>query len=243
MNERPCHAAPPRAGRIILAAGVLAAACLGTACGQERAPSAGDVSAAAPAAPNEPAAHAQHALAQGSEHQHGHDAGEEVAEPASDLSVYQLTSSWTDQQGRARQLRELAGRPQAVALIYTYCGAVCPRVVGDLKRLEAEFPHLGLVLVSIDPERDTPGRLAEFARDSRLGEHWTLLTGSDDALMELAAVLGVRYRRVSATEFVHSVLITILDADGNIAYRQEGLDESAATVAALRRLPGMVAGR
>jgi len=156
--------------------------------------------------------------------------------PAADLSVYQLASTWTDQHGRVRQLRELAGRPQAVALVYTHCGSACPRIVGDLKRLEAAIPDLGLVLVSIDPERDSPGRLREFAASSGLGERWTLLNGADGALMELAAVLGVRYRRVSATEFMHSNLITVLDAGGNIVYRQEAPGESAATIAALRRL-------
>jgi protein SCO1/2 len=93
------------------------------------------------------------------------------------------------------------------------------------------------VLVSIDPQRDTPGRLLEFAHGSRLGERWTLLNGDDDALIELAAVLGVRYRRVSETEFVHSNLITVLDAAGNIAYRQETLGEVTGTAAALREMP------
>jgi protein SCO1/2 len=153
---------------------------------------------------------------------------------ASDMSVYQLESEWTDQHGRTRRLAELSGRPQAVAMVYTHCGSACPRIVGDLKQLEAEFPELGLVLVSIDPDRDTPGRLLEFAHGSGLGERWTLLNGADGALMELAAVLGVRYRRVSETEFVHSNLITVLDATGNIAYRQEALGEVAGTAAALR---------
>jgi len=167
---------------------------------------------------------------------HDHSAAASAV-AASDLSVYQLESQWTDQHGRTRRLAELAGRPQALALVYTNCGSACPRIVGDLKRLEAEFPQLGLVLVSIDPERDTPGRLREFAEGSGLGERWTLLNGEDRALMELAAVLGVRYRRVSPTDFVHSNLITVLDAAGNIAYRQEGLGEAERTIAALRGRP------
>lgn len=191
-----------------------------SACGRNGAQPAGDV-------------HSHHAAATDV-------AGAEAvaAAPASDLSVYQLESEWTDQHGRTRKLAELAGRPQAVAMVYTHCGSACPRIVGDLKRLEAEFPQLGLVLVSIDPERDSPGRLLEFAQGSRLGERWTLLNGADGALMELAAVLGVRYRRVSDTEFMHSNLITVLDAVGNIAYRQEGLGESERMAAALR---GMLA--
>jgi protein SCO1/2 len=197
---------------------ILLGAVLLSACGRSSAQPAGDV-------------HAQHAAAA-----QDADAAAMAAAPASDLSVYQLESEWTDQHGRTRKLAELAGRPQAVAMVYTHCGAACPRIVGDLKRLEAEFPELGLVLVSIDPERDSPGRLHEFAQGSRLGERWTLLNGADGALMELAAVLGVRYRRVSDTEFMHSNLITVLDAAGNIAYRQEGLGETEGIAEALRGL-------
>jgi protein SCO1/2 len=145
---------------------------------------------------------------------------------------------WTDQHGAARRLADLAGRPQVIAMVYTNCGSACPLIVGDMKRLEATFPELGLVLVSIDPERDTPGRLHEFATGSRMGERWTLLNGADDQLMELAAVLGVRYRKVSDTDFMHSNVITVLNAAGEIVYRQEALGEVAGTIEALEALTG-----
>jgi len=205
--------------RIIRMAVVMLTALLVAACVRNEQTATGDV-------------HTHHAAAPGA------DAATSVAPaPASDLSIYQLESEWTDQHGRTRQLAELRGRPQAIAMVYTHCGSACPRIVGDLKRLEAEFPELGLVLVSIDPERDSPGRLHEFATGSGLGERWTLLNGDDGALMELAAVLGVRYRRVSDTEFMHSNLITVLDTAGVIAYRQEGLGEAPRTIAALREQP------
>ena len=204
--------------RLPLAAVPLLGGVLLASCGRTSEQPAGDVHAHHAAAPDSATAAAVSPL------------------PASDLSVYQLESEWTDQHGRSRRLADLRGRPQAVAMVYTHCGSACPRIVGDLKRLEAEFPELGLVLVSIDSERDSPGRLHEFAQGSGLVERWTLLNGDDGVLMELAAVLGVRYRRVSETEFVHSNLITVLDATGNIAYRQEGLGQTEGTIAALRQL-------
>ena len=212
------HPLAPFAARVALTSAVLLSAALFTSCSRGAAQPAGE-------------SPAHHAAA----HDHA-GAAEAAAAPAADLSVYQLTSAWTDQHGRTRTLADLHGRPQAVAMVYTHCGSACPRIVGDMKRLEAEFPELGLVLVSIDPERDSPGRLAEFAAGSGLGERWTLLNGDDGALMELAAVLGVRYRRVSDTEFMHSNLITVLDSAGNIAYRQEGIGATAETIAALRSL-------
>ena len=156
--------------------------------------------------------------------------------PMTGMSIHHLASEWRDQHGAAWRLAELGGRPQVIAMVYTNCGSACPLIVGDMKRLEATFPELGFVLVSIDPERDTPGRLHEFATGSRLSERWTLLNGDEDQLMELAAVLGVRYRRVSENDFMHSNVITVLNAAGEIVYRQEALREVEGTIAAIRRL-------
>jgi protein SCO1 len=164
-----------------------------------------------------------------------HLAGVDAVEPGG-MSLYHVAAKWTDQHGERRELGSLAGRPQLVAMVYTNCGSACPRIVLDMKRVEREFPDVGLVLISIDPARDTPGRLAEFAAGSRLGERWTLLNGDDDALAETAAVLGVRWRRISDTDFMHSNVITLLDSHGDPIHRQEALGEVDGTLAALRTL-------
>jgi protein SCO1 len=52
----------------------------------------------------------------------------------------------------------------------------------------------------------------------------------------LAAVLGVRYRQVPATDFMHSNVITLLDAQGNIVHRQEALGATEGTMKALEKL-------
>jgi protein SCO1/2 len=79
-------------------------------------------------------------------------------------------------------------------------------------------------MVTIDPERDTPEILRAYAEAVRLDpERWTLLTAPDNTVLELAALLGVKYRRISDTDFSHSNVITILDQQGEIAHRQVGL--------------------
>lgn len=154
---------------------------------------------------------------------------------ADGYSVYDLPASWRDQRGEARTLASLGGRVQVVAMVYTHCSATCPLVLAQLKRIESSIPaarrdQVGFVLVSIDPERDTPGRLAEFAASSRLDPaRWTLLAGSDDAVRELAAVLGVRYQKADAGELAHANVLTVLDRTGVIAHQQLGLDGVART--------------
>ena len=152
----------------------------------------------------------------------------DATEP-SDYSVYHVESTWTDQRGAERRLRSLAGPVQVVAMVYTSCAYACPRIMLDMKRIEAELGReyaddVHFLIVSIDPERDTPERLAEFATGSRLDpDRWTLLSGDDGAVLELAVLLGVQYRQTAPGEWVHSNLITVLDGEGVIVHRQLGL--------------------
>jgi len=101
--------------------------------------------------------------------------------------------------------------------------------LGELKAMEAalspdEREGVGFVLVSIDPRRDTPERLREFAASTRLDPaRWTLLTGDEEGVRELAALLGIRYRPEGETEFSHSNAYLVLDAEGRVVHRHDGL--------------------
>ena len=153
-------------------------------------------------------------------------------------SVYDLDARWRDQTGAARQLSSLRGRTRVIAMIYTRCSTTCPFTVAEMKRIEREAPgDAGFVLVSLDPARDDPARLAAFAAERALdASRWTLLDGSDDSVRELAAVLGVRYRRLSPEELAHSNALTVLDGDGVVAYQHAGLDAADDVMKALASL-------
>jgi protein SCO1 len=161
-------------------------------------------------------------------HGHAHDPHEALpADGPADFSIYHAMSTWIDQRGERRPLDSLAGRVQVVGMVYTHCAYACPRMILDMKRIEGALEpeqDVGFVIVSIDPERDTPERLAEYARGARLDpDRWTLLHGEEGDILELAALLGVQYRRMANGEFVHSNLLTVLDPAGQVAHRQMGL--------------------
>ena len=162
----------------------------------------------------------------------------EAAPAALGSSLYALGSTWTDQNGREVELEELAGRPRVVALLYTHCTFSCPRIMARMKQLEARSAEeVGFVVVSLDPERDTPGRLAEFARTTHLDpDRWTLLTGPDARVREISVLLGVPYRTLPDGEVAHANVLTLLDEDGVIVDRVEGLDGDLEPLA--RRLEG-----
>jgi protein SCO1/2 len=163
---------------------------------------------------------------------------------AEDFSVYELDARFRDQAGRERTLSSLGGRVQVVAMVYTHCAHTCPRILMELKRVEAaleEDERVGFTLISLDPERDTPARLAEFAASTRLGPaRWTLLTSDAHTVRETAALLGIRYRQEESAEYSHSNTYLVLDAAGRIVHRQAGLDQSPDRALANIRAAGTI---
>jgi len=148
-----------------------------------------------------------------------------------DKSLYLLESKWTSDVGREIRLGALRGRPQIVAMFFTHCEFACPILVGELKAIESKLPpevigRVDFLLVSIDSKRDTPAELAKFREKRQLTrERWTLLRGNDDDTRELAALLGVNYAEDARGQFAHSNLITLLNAEGEVAFQHTGLKQ------------------
>ena len=155
-----------------------------------------------------------------------------------DQSLYLLDSTWTSDVGRQIKLGTLRGRPQIVAMFFTHCEYACPILVGELKAIEGKLPpevlgKVDFLLVSIDSKRDTPAELAAFREKRQLArERWTLLRGGADDVRELAALLGVNYAEDSRGQFAHTNVITLLNADGEIAFQHAGLKQDPALLVA-----------
>jgi protein SCO1/2 len=167
------------------------------------------------------------------------------ASPAvSDNSLYQLESTWTTDSGAPLKLSSLAGRPQIVTMFFAKCTYACPILVNDMQRIEAALPenlrtNVGFVLVSFDSENDTAEALATYRKIHGLADNWTLLRGNPDDVLELGALLGVKFKKETSGQFAHSNVITLLDSKGEIVSQQMGLDRGPKSmVAAVRNLSG-----
>lgn len=155
-------------------------------------------------------------------------------------SLYHLPEAWTAPDGVARPLAALRGRVVVMTMMFTSCEYACPRIVADLKAIEAALPASTLgetrfVLASFDAARDLPPVLGEYARKSDLpAPRWTLLHAPADSVRTLAAALGISYQPVEGGGFAHSNVIVVLDRDGVPIHRQEGLGaDPAPTIAAV----------
>lgn len=147
----------------------------------------------------------------------------------SDLSIYNLPSQWTNQNGQNIEMKDLNGKVLVMVMIYTSCKAACPRLVADMRNIEQRLPEKGkdkvkMVLVSIDPEVDTPERLKAFAKENKMdSEPWVFLRSTEENTREFAAVLSVNYKKVSPMDFSHSNIISVFNTNGELVYQQEGL--------------------
>lgn len=149
-------------------------------------------------------------------------------------SMYELALPLTSQTGAAIRLDVDRGHPTLVSMFYGSCTAACPALIDRVGRtLEQAPPDTRVLLVSFDPARDTPARLAELAREHHLDSRWTLAAASPTDARTLAAVLGIKYRVLQNGEFFHTSVVTALDANGATLARAEGLGDSPALVEAL----------
>lgn len=159
-------------------------------------------------------------------HDHAHMMEMEAAQPLSGASLYNLASPWTDQDGKTVELKSLQGQPVVIAMAYTSCQDICPLIVANMVAIEnaakaQNLTDIRFAFFSLDPAVDTPARLKAYAEERGLDpSHWTLYHGDDKAVRDLAAALGVRFRRDDKGGIDHSAAISLLDAKGEIVFQK-----------------------
>ncbi len=165
------------------------------------------------------------------------------ADILSDMSIFHLPSTWNTQDNQQIELQDLQGNILVMVMIYTSCQIACPRLVADMKNIESQIKknikdQVKLILVSIDPERDTPQRLKEFAIENEMdGDQWLFLQGTEESVRDFANVLAVKYRQISPMDFSHSNIISVFDQLGTLQHQQEGLGvENKYTIAKIAEL-------
>lgn len=157
------------------------------------------------------------------------DTANAEATSISDKSIFVMNSKWNTEEGKSIVLADLKGDVLVMVMIYTSCQVACPRLVADMKALHDKVQkttpeHVRYVLVSIDPERDTPEQLKAFAKTNKMdGEEWTFLQGTPETVREFANVLAVKYKEISPTDFSHSNIISVFNPSGELVHQMEGV--------------------
>jgi cytochrome oxidase Cu insertion factor (SCO1/SenC/PrrC family) len=132
------------------------------------------------------------------------------------------------------ELDALRGRPALVTFAFAHCEAVCPAIVRQVvaaQRTLAEGAAPGrvprVVVVTLDPWRDTPSRLPSLAKDYELGADAFVLSGPVDEVNALLDRWNVARGRDEKTgEVAHPPIVYVLDAEGRIAFAATGGTEA-----------------
>jgi cytochrome oxidase Cu insertion factor (SCO1/SenC/PrrC family) len=131
-----------------------------------------------------------------------------------------------DQHGRRVGLADFGGRPVLLTFAFGHCETVCPVVVRNANAARAsvaEDARPVLLVVTLDPWRDTPARLEHLATTWELGTDGFALGGT---VAEVNATLDgweiQRSRDERTGDIIHAPVVYVLDRDGRIAFVSTG---------------------
>lgn len=134
--------------------------------------------------------------------------------PAADFTL-------TAHTGERVSLRDFRGKLVLLYFGYTHCPGLCPTTLANvaqvLPQLGARAQQVQLLMVSVDPERDTPDRLGAYVphfHPSFLG-----LTGSATDIAAVAPLFGIYYEKEESTTAAsymvnHSTTLIAIDQQG-----------------------------
>lgn len=145
----------------------------------------------------------------------------------------------TDQHERPVRLKDEVVDDKIVVMgfIYTSCTTVCPVISAIMQKVQAQLGErvgsdVQLVSISVDPLRDTPLRLREYARAYRPGPGWLWLTGPVQSVNDTLKGLGAW-----AADFQnHPPVIMVGDGRSQQWTRFSGFTDPAVLVAKVEEL-------
>jgi len=120
--------------------------------------------------------------------------------------------------------------------IYTNCSGTCPMMTASMRRLTPKIPKgadVRFVSISVDPTRDTPQILRDYATRFRNDDRWTFLTSSDRQTIIDLSVNGFKLAAgdpgPNGDPLLHSSKFVVADKTGTIREYYGGTDGDAPT--------------
>ena len=147
-----------------------------------------------------------------------------------------------DQNGKTVRLEQdlVQGKIVVMSFIYTSCTTVCPVVSSIMGKVQKQLgarvgTQVQLVSISVDPQRDDPKRLLDYARTFQRGPGWSWLTGSPQSITETLKGLG----SFSGDLKSHQPLILVGDGDSRHWTRYYGFTDPALLAKEVEKLSGL----
>ncbi|MDP3817052.1 SCO family protein [Pseudomonas sp.] len=152
----------------------------------------------------------------------------------------------TNQDGQAVAVDQLKEQWSLLFFGYTFCPDICPTTLAQLRQLQGQLPaetraNLRMILVSVDPNRDTPEQLKKYLDYFDAG--FIGLTGEQATLQKLANAVSIPYIPADTSKenytVDHSGNLVLIGPDGT----QRGFIRAPLNNAKLaEQLPGLLNG-
>lgn len=132
---------------------------------------------------------------------------------------------FTTQDGTQFTEKDMLGKVSVVEYFFTTCKGICPKMNNNMKKVYEDFhaePDFQIVSHTVDPERDSVGRLKEYADSLKVDTHkWVFLTGRKDSLYQAARgsyLLDDPKNNLQKIEdqFIHTQFFALVDRDGKV---------------------------
>ncbi len=138
--------------------------------------------------------------------------------------------SFSDQAGTTMNEHFWKGKIVVANYFFTSCPSICPRLAYQLKRVQAYgYKKILINSFTVDPERDSIGRLKLYADRMGIGKNWHLLTGKKMELYKFARkdlMIVATDGDGGPADFIHSANIVLVDPLEKIRGYYEGTDEA-----------------
>lgn len=127
----------------------------------------------------------------------------------------------THASGQVVKLGQFRGKLVLLYFGYTFCPDVCPATLAQVKealaQLGGDADRVQLIMISVDPERDTPAKIQTYVE--QFDPRFIGLTGDPETLTQISTAFGVVYQKhagTAATGYLidHTATLTVVDRDG-----------------------------
>jgi protein SCO1/2 len=126
----------------------------------------------------------------------------------------------TDQDGKPISDENFRGKPFLVFFGFTHCPDICPTTLFEvsevMRKLGPDADKTAALFVTVDPERDTPGKLKDYL--SSFDPHLRGVTGDPDAVAAVAKAYRVYYKKVPTDKgdytMDHTAIVYLMDKTG-----------------------------
>ncbi|MGZ5190254.1 MAG: SCO family protein [Flavisolibacter sp.] len=123
----------------------------------------------------------------------------------------------TNQFGKTASTKNWENKIVVVDFFFTHCPTICPKMTKNLNQVQQSFANDDQVLINsftVDPDRDSAGRLLNYASQFNIRGNWDLLTGNKKEIYRLARnsfLIVATDGDGGPNDFIHSEKLVLID--------------------------------